>query len=128
MQLLLDTHTYYWWRADRKRLSTKARAAIENRNHTVSVSAATVWELAIKAHAKGWEEARVLLLDAEKTMQLDDMSPLSISLAHAREAGSLPLVHRDPFDRMLVAQARVEGLQIVSNERLFDAYGVSRVW
>ena len=128
MQLLLDTHAYSWWRADRKRLSAKARAAIENRNHNVAISAATVWELAIKAHAKGWEEARVLLLDAEKAMQLDGMSPLSISLAHAREAGSLPLVHRDPFDRVLAAQARVEGLQIVSNERLFDAYGVSRIW
>jgi PIN domain nuclease of toxin-antitoxin system len=56
------------------------------------------------------------------------MSPLGISLAHAREAGNLPLVHRDPFDRMLVAQARVEQLQLVSNEELLDAYGVSRLW
>ena len=56
------------------------------------------------------------------------MLELPIALSHAREAGSLPLVHRDPFDRMLVAQARVERIQIVSNEALFDAYGVSRVW
>ena len=56
------------------------------------------------------------------------MLALPISLSHAREAGSMPLVHRDPFDRMLIAQARVEKLQIVSNETLFDAYGVSRLW
>lgn len=56
------------------------------------------------------------------------MHELPITLAHAREAGSLPLVHRDPFDRVLIAQARVERLQIVSNEVLFDAYGVSRLW
>ena len=128
MKLLLDTHTYYWWRADRRRLSAKARAGIENRSNDILISAATVWELSIKAHGKGWEAARILLLDLESTMQLDGMAALPISLAHAREAGSLPLVHRDPFDRMLVAQARVEDLQIVSNERLFDAYGVSRLW
>ena len=77
------------------------------------ISAATVWELSIKAHTKGWESARILLLDMEE---------------HLRAQGSLPLVHRDPFDRMLIAQARVERMQIVSNEALFDAYGVSRVW
>ena len=128
VRLLLDTHAYYWWRADRKRLSGKARAAIEDRDNDVALSAATVWELAIKAHTKDWEAARVLLLDLDAVMLADGMTPLSMSLAHAREAGTLPLVHRDPFDRMLVAQSRVEGLQIVSNERLFDAYGVSRLW
>jgi PIN domain nuclease of toxin-antitoxin system len=128
VRLLLDTHAYYWWRADRRRLSARARAAIEDRTNDVAVSAATVWELAIKAHTKDWAGARVLLLDLEAVMAAEGMMPLSMSLAHAREAGSLPLVHRDPFDRMLVAQSRVEGLQIVSNERLFDAYGVSRLW
>ncbi len=107
MRLLLDTPVYFWWRADRKRLSTTARRAIGDHGNTVHVSAATVWELSIKAHAKGWEDARV---------------------AHAREAGSLPLVHRDPFDRMLVAQARVDDLRLVSHERLLDAYGMSRLW
>jgi PIN domain nuclease of toxin-antitoxin system len=128
VRLLLDTHAYYWWRADRKRLSTRARAAIEDRGNDLFVSAATVWELAIKAHNKSWESARLLLLDLEQVMSDAGAQALPISLAHAREAGSLPLVHRDPFDRMLVAQARVDEIQLVSNETLFDAYGVLRLW
>ena len=128
MRLLLDTHAYVWWRADRKRLSAPARRAIEDRDNVILVSAASIWELSIKSHGKGWEQGRIVLLELERRLQDEGMSPLSISLAHAREAGSLPLVHRDPFDRMLVAQARVEQLQLVSNEELLDAYGVSRLW
>lgn len=128
MRLLLDTHAYFWWRADPSRLSPAARDAIRDRATVVYVSAATVWELSIKAHVTGWEAARVLLLDIEDHMRAQGMLELPISLAHAREAGSLPLVHRDPIDRMLIAQARLERCQIVSNESLFDAYGVSRRW
>lgn len=128
MRLLLDTHAYFWWRADPTRLSTLASDAIRDRANVVYVSAATVWELSIKAHARGWEAARILLLDIEDHVRAQGMLELPISLSHAREAGSLPLVHRDPFDRMLIAQARVERIQIVSNESLFDAYGVSRHW
>lgn len=128
MRLLLDTHAYFWWRADPSRLSTLATEAIRDRTNVVYVSAATVWELSIKAHAKGWEAARVLLLDIEEHLRAQGMPELPISLLHAREAGSLPLVHRDPFDRMLIAQARVERIQIISNETLFDEYGVSRRW
>lgn len=128
MRLLLDTHAYYWWRAAPDRLSRSAARAIEDATNTVFISAATVWELAIKAHGSGWEDARVLLLDIEEWMGEQRMFHLPIAFAHARDAGSLPLVHRDPFDRMLVAQARCEGLRLVSNERLFDAYGASRLW
>ncbi len=128
INLLLDTHAYVWWRTDQSRLSPLAARAISNRQHIVQVSAATVWELSSKAHTKGWEAARVLLLDMEVQLREQGMVALPMSLAHAREAGSLPLVHRDPFDRMLIAQARVEQLQIVSNEALFDAYGVCRLW
>jgi PIN domain nuclease of toxin-antitoxin system len=126
--VLLDTHAYFWWRAEPSRLSEAARNAIRDRATVVYVSAATVWELSIKAHVRGWEAARVLLLDIEDHLRAQGMLELPISLAHAREAGSLPLVHRDPFDRMLIAQARVERCQIISNESLFDAYGVSRHW
>ena len=70
----------------------------------------------------------MVLLDLEHHLRDQGMLPLPISLAHAREAGSLPLVHRDPFDRMLVAQARVDDLRLVSHERLLDAYGMSRLW
>lgn len=128
MRLLLDTQAYFWWRADPSRLSTLASEAIRDRANVVYVSAASVWELSIKSHAKGWEAARVVLLDLEDHLRAQGMLELPISVPHAREAGSLPLVHRDPFDRMLIAQARVERIQIVSHEILFDAYGVSRRW
>jgi PIN domain nuclease of toxin-antitoxin system len=101
---------------------------MRDRANQLYVSSATVWELSIKAHTKGWEAARILLLDMEEHLHRQDMRELPITLAHAREAGSLPLVHRDPFDRMLIAQARVERVQLVSNETLFDAYGISRLW
>ena len=128
MRLLLDTHAYVWWRSDRRRLSLAARRALEDKENAVLLSAATVWELSIKSHVKGWAQARILLLDVEQHLRDEGLSPLTIGLTHAREAGSLPLVHRDPFDRMLIAQARVEHLRLVSNEALFDAYGVSRLW
>jgi PIN domain nuclease of toxin-antitoxin system len=128
VRLLLDSHSYYWWRASPERLSRPAYRAIENATNTVFISAATVWELAIKAHTSGWGEARVLLLDIEEWMSQQRFLPLPILFQHAREAGGLPLVHRDPFDRMLVAQARTENLRLVSNEALFDAYGASRLW
>lgn len=128
MRLLLDTHAYFWWRADPSRLSETALNAMKDRGNVLYVSAASVWELSIKAHTKGWEAARVLLLDMEQHLSQQGMSALPISLEHAREAGGLPLVHRDPVDRMLIAQARVERVRLVSNEALFDAYGVSRLW
>ena len=128
MLLLLDTHAYFWWRAEPARLSPRAHAAIRSRANTVVVSAASIWELSIKAHTKGWEAARMLLLDVEAHIAKQGMRELPISLQHARDAGSLPLVHRDPFDRVLVAQARIERMQLVSNESLFDSYGVSRLW
>lgn len=128
VRVLLDTHAYVWWRADRARLSPAARRVIEDRDNVLLLSAASVWELAIKSHTRGWEQGRVVLLDIERHLADDGISALGISLAHAREAGSLPLVHRDPFDRMIVAQARVEQVRLVSNEELLDAYGVSRLW
>jgi PIN domain nuclease of toxin-antitoxin system len=128
MRVLLDTHALYWWRADPDRLTPAALAAIRDRSTPVFVSAASVWELSIKAHTRGWEAARVLLLDVEEYLRAQGMLELPMTCAHARDAGSLPLVHRDPFDRMLIAQARVERMRLISNEALFDRYGVSRIW
>jgi PIN domain nuclease of toxin-antitoxin system len=128
VNILLDTHAYVWWRTEPEKLSDAAHAAIRVRANAVFVSAATVWELSIKAHVKAWDSARVLLLDIEDHLRRQGIRELAMSFSHAREAGSLPMVHRDPFDRMLVAQARVERMLIVSNEELFDRYGVSRVW
>lgn len=96
MRLLLDTRAYFWWRAHPSSLSPVAAESIRDRANIILVSAATVWELSIKARTTGWEATRVLLLDIEDHLRTQGMLELPISLRHAREAGSLPLVHRDP--------------------------------
>ena len=126
MRLLLDTQIYLWYLADSRKLSTKARAAVTSADE-VFVSAASAWEIAIKA--------RIGKLDwpAEAGSVNDyvigqGFRALPISLEHAERAGRLAIQHRDPFDRMLIAQALAEDLLLVSNETLFDSAGVRRHW
>ncbi len=122
MILLLDGHAFLWWVFEDRRLSDAARAAMaENR---CLVSAATIWELAIK-RATGKLEAPESLPQA---VQREGFGELPVTAAHGDAAGQLPLHHPDPFDRMLVAQARAEGLSIVTRDRAFAAYGVPVVW
>lgn len=128
MRLLLDTHALIWWLADDQALSRNAYEAIAKRANLVFVSAATAWEIATKHRigklpVLGWkigELGRVLSREA--------FVDLPVSLTHGELAGSLAGDHRDPFDRMLMAQALTEELTLVSNERLFDGFGVSRLW
>lgn len=119
MNLLLDTHALLWWLADEE-LSAPARAAIADPDRLVAVSAATVWEISIKRQL-GKLEAPNDLLDA---IAASGFEPLDITIGHADAAGALPPHHRDPFDRMLVAQARAEGLAIVTRDPAIEAYGV----
>lgn len=109
-----------------KRLSHAAYAAI--RESEVYVSVASAWEIAIKAGAKKLDHGDVALIDLEVRMREQGFIILSISLDHAIRAGLLPLHHRDPFDRMLAAQAQAESLPIVSNDKIFDLYGIRRIW
>lgn len=121
MDLLLDTHTFLWWDA------AKLPAAVVKRIQSadeVYVSAASAWEIAIKA-ALGKLVARAALADAIKDY---GFRPLPITLEHGDAVRLLPHHHRDPFDRMLVAQARVEGMTLVSRDPVFSAYGVPVAW
>ena len=119
MNLLLDTHVVLWWRLGSRRLSANARRAIGS-SLFVYVSAASAWEVAIKL-ALG----RLRLQDPiEEHVRDARFQPLPITFAHAAEAGRLPPLHSDPFDRMLVAQARVEGLTLVTHDRDLVAYDV----
>jgi PIN domain nuclease of toxin-antitoxin system len=128
MRLLLDTHALLWWAAGDVKLSRRSRAAIGDSANAVFVSAASVWEVALKHHL-GKLPAAGPLLDAPLDYLADqDFAELGIGIRHALRAASLPLVHRDPFDRVLVAQAQIENLVLVGNEALFDAYGVKRLW
>lgn len=120
MRLLLDTHIVLWALADDDRLASPLRELIVDGRNDVLVSAASVWEIAIKA-TLGKLDAPGNLLEALTDAQLQ---PLPIEHGHAVRAGRLPRHHDDPFDRMLVAQAAAEGLTLVSTDRRLSTYGV----
>lgn len=128
MRLLLDTHALLWWLAGDSHLSEAARAAIENEDNPVYVSAASAWEIATKHRIGKLPQAGPLATDFGQQVAQQGFIALDITLDHGQRAGSLPGPHRDPFDRMLVAQAQAENLALVSNEQIFDQYGVVRVW
>ena len=128
MRLLLDTHALLWWLAGDGQLSLRARRAIADERNEVIVSAASAWEVTIKHRLGKLPMAGPLAVDFAREVRHQGFLPLPISLEHAQVAGELPTHHRDPFDRVLVAQAREERLALVSNETLFDEYGVPRVW
>lgn len=122
MRLLLDTHVLLWALADDPRLSGALRAAIEGAAE-VHVSAATIWEIAIK---RALGKLRVEG-DVGAAARRAGCLALPIAWAHAEAAGALPPHHQDPFDRLLVAQARCEGLALATADRALDAYDVERV-
>ena len=128
MRLLLDTHALIWWVSGNVTLSTTAREAIGDPNHEILISAASAWEIATKHRLGKLPEAGPLATGFLKAIADEGFLGLPISVRDGETAGRLPGPHRDPFDRMLVAQALAESLTIVSNERLFDAYGVARLW
>jgi PIN domain nuclease of toxin-antitoxin system len=122
VRLLLDTHVLLWWLADDRKLTRAARTIIANPDNEVIVSSASLWEIAIKA-ALGRIE--VELDDLEPAIARNGFRPLPIGFRHALTAGRLPVVHRDPFDRMLIAQASVDELRVVSHDRVFERYNLS---
>ena len=128
MNLLLDTHTFLWWVTDDPQLSKKARELIGNGRNRVCWSAASSWEVAIK-----FALGRLPLPDIPEKFLLDALAAnqiesLPITDLHAFRAGHLPRHHRDPFDRMLVAQAQVESLALLSNDPQCSLYEVRVVW
>ena len=128
MRLLLDTHALLWWLAGDPRLSAVARSAIEDSTNEVYVSAASAWEVTTKHRLGKLPGAGPLAVDFAREIEQQGFLPLDVTLPHGQDAGSLPGPHRDPFDRMLIAQARHERMALVSNEAIFDAYGVTRLW
>jgi len=127
VRILLDTHTVLWWVTNDPSLSSRARTNIA-RSEEVIVSAASAWEMAIKVSLGRLSSAIDLVNDFESALARDGFQALVITPAHGLRAGSLPGPHKDPFDRMLIAQAQAENLAIVSNDTVFDHYGVRRVW
>lgn len=128
MRLLLDTHALLWWLSDNPQLTKPATRAIANTRNTVIVSAASAWEIATRVRLGKLPTAVDLVADFVAQMEQEGFQLLAVSVEHAIRGGMLPGPHKDPFDRMLIAQAQAEHLPIVSNETAFDAYGVRRVW
>ena len=128
MRLLLDTHTLLWAMRNHPKLSSNAQAAISNLSNEGYVSVISVWEAAIKYRSGKLAEAAPLVQDPARVLSLMRFTALPLHLEHARLAGSLVSAHKDPFDRMLAAQALLEGLTLVSNDAVFDTMLVTRLW
>ena len=127
MKVLLDTHAFLWWDAEPKRLSAQAVAAIQNSDNAVVVSVVSVWEMQIKSQL-GKLTLRVPLERLVAQHQSNGAQLLPITLAHVLAVDSVPLLHKDPFDRLLLAQAIVEGAHIITADPLFSQYSVPLIW
>lgn len=128
MNLLLDTHALIWAANAPEKLPSAVRAAIEDPDNRIWISAASAIEVAIKFRIGKLEGADELAERFETVIAGFGFGQLPISVAHASLAGLLPFEHRDPFDRILIAQAQIEQYSLVSNEKLFDQLGVIRFW
>ena len=128
MILLLDTHTLLWFLTDDSNLSARARAAIEDPANVAHVSAASLWEVAIK-FALGKLKLPAPFADIfPRQLELNGFSLLPITPAHCATLLTIPFHHRDPFDRLLLAQAKTEGMTLVTNDGQFGSYGVPWLW
>lgn len=129
LRYLADTHALIWFMSGSLRLSQPARLVLEQDDVNVYVSAASAWEITTK-HRLGKlpEVDGILARDVQGVIKARGFLPLTVSMDHAERAGRLHDPHRDPFDRMLIAQALAENLILISNEAVFDRFGVSRIW
>ena len=128
MRVLLDTHAFLWWLFDDGSLSPLARAALADPGHAIHVSAASAWEITTKHRLGKLPSAVIVAADVAHQVAAEGFLELPVSLRHAQHAGALPIPHKDPFDRMLIAQALLEAMPLVSNEVAFDPFGVERLW
>jgi len=128
MRVLLDTHTFLWWLDGDPRLTSKPRRIIADKANVILVSAASAWEITTKERLGKLPGAADVASDVAGCIASQQFATLDISVLHAQRAGRLPGPHRDPFDRMLAAQAQIEDLPIISNDDVFDDYAVTRLW
>ena len=127
-RLLIDTHVLLWWLDGDKRLVRKPRQLVQSEDNDIFVSAATVWEITTKARIGKLPGALAVAADVPACIADQGFVPLSITVEHAQIAGNLPGPHRDPFDRMLIAQAQLHQLTIVTQDPRFPLYGVPILW
>ncbi len=128
MTLLLDTHAFLWFITADSRLNADAKSAIENPSNTRLLSIASLWEMAIKHSLGKLQLSSPLEAFMQKHLTVNSIDLFPIDQKHIFALASLPFHHRDPFDRLIVAQALVENMSIVSTDATLDSYGVSRLW
>jgi PIN domain nuclease of toxin-antitoxin system len=128
MNLILDTHSFIWFVEDNPSLSVPARTLIEESTNAVFLSIASVWEMAIKVSLGKLTLSQPFDLFIPNQLLLNDITLLDITVSHTLRVATLPFHHRDPFDRLLIAQSLVEDMPIISVDGVLDAYGVNRLW
>lgn len=128
MKVLLDTHVLLWWLFDDPSLSRPAREVIRDPGNFVLVSAASAWEISTKHRLGKLPEAGEAVADLPSLLRTARFETLPITVEHAMAAGSLPGPHRDPFDRMLIAQSRLEDLPVVTADPVFRRYSTRTIW
>ncbi len=128
MRALLDTHALLWWLVDDPRLSETARQIVADSENEIFVSSASGWEIATKHRIGKLPEAEEAATKLPDLLRRARFRELPITLEHALAAGSLPGPHRDPFDRMLIAQSQAEGLAVLTNDPVFNDYEADVIW
>lgn len=128
MRVLLDTHALLWWLFDDPSLPERARKIIRDPENDVLVSSASAWEISTKYRLGRLPQAEEAVRDLPRLLRRSRMQTLSITLEHALAAGALPGPHRDPFDRMLIAQSRLEKLPVVTSDPIFKRYKARVIW
>lgn len=128
MKLLLDTHTFIWWDSDPARLSPQVLALCQNRDNTVLLSVVSVWEMQIKSQLGRLTLHTSLTEIVTSQQQSNGIQILPVTLAHVLALDTLPLHHKDPFDRLLISQASLEGATLLSKDTIFTDYAVKVMW
>jgi PIN domain nuclease of toxin-antitoxin system len=128
MRLLLDTHTFIWWDSEPARLSPQALALCQDRANTVLLSVVSVWEMQIKLQLGKLRLNLPLAEVIESQQQTNNVEVLPVTLTHVLALETLPAHHKDPFDRLLIAQAKIEEAVLVSGDPIFAKYPVQSVW
>lgn len=128
MRLLLDTHTFVWWDIEPTRLSPRALTLCQDPENQLVLSVASIWEMAIKIQLGKLHFVKPLADTIAEQQRMNDVEILPIMVAHALAIETLPLLHKDPFDRLLIAQARVENMPFISRDRELAAYSITVEW
>lgn len=128
MNILLDTHAFLWFVSDDPRLSDTARSLIEADDSQPFISMASLWEISIKISLGKLELEQPYATFIPRQLALNGIGILNFSLEHTAAIAALPFHHRDPFDRLIAVQAKIEEMPLVSADGTFDLYGVKRVW